>query len=402
MPPKKRGRGKGWTRVKKGKKTTPLSPKEQREAAFNRYLKTIYYNPRHPASFKGPGKVHQAIREEGRYRIGLSYIRRWLQEQENYSVYKPLVRKFERQQVRVTGLYDQYDADLADMQKLARKNDDYTFLLVVIDVFSRYLWVEPLKGKADRYVVEGFKNIFRRGKKPRRLRTDRGVEFTGVISQQFFNEENIEHWTAHNDEIKAHFAERVIRTLKNTLWASMRKRQEYRYIDVLQDIVHSYNHTEHRSTGLKPAEVTTGHVERRLWWHLYKPKRTYAKARKRAKPRYLFKVGDHVRVSHSAKTFQRAYDEKWSKEIFMIAKPFERQGIKKYRVTDIEGEDVSGSFYESELQRVKYSDQRVFEIEKEITSVGKGRKRRTLVKWVGWPPKFNSWISEQQRLRLTT
>ena len=51
----------------------------------------------------------------------------------------------------------------------------------------------------------------------------------------------------------------------------MHTKKNYRYINVLKDIIHSYNNTKHCTTDMKPSEVTKGHVERRLWWHLYKP-----------------------------------------------------------------------------------------------------------------------------------
>ena len=64
--------------------------------------------------------------------------------------------------------------------------------------------------------------------------------------------------------MKANFVERVIRTLKKSLWGYMHAKKNYRYIDVLKDIVHSYNNTKHRTTDMKPSEVTKGHIERCL------------------------------------------------------------------------------------------------------------------------------------------
>lgn len=392
MPVKRRKRSR-WTRPKRGGK-----PAGTQEEQWNRYLKKIYFDPRHPGSFQGPNKLHSAVSRENRFKIPKSKIRKWLQNQDSYSTHKPIVRNFKRTTVIVTGMYDQYEADLADMQKLKRNNNGYTFLLVVIDVFTRFLWVEPLPNKTEVSVINGFREIFSRGRKPRRLRTDRGNEFCGKASEKFFDDENIEHWASHNQEIKANYAERVIRTLKTSLWAYMRSKKEYRYIDVLQDFVASYNDTEHRTTGMKPSEVTEGEIERSLWWHLYKPRKPYVPKKIRKNPTFLYSVRSHVRISQSSKTFQRAYDEKWSTEIFVISRRFIRQGIKKYKLQDIEGESITGSFYEPELQLVKYSDDREYQIEREITSVGTGNRRRTLVKWVGWPEKFNSWISEKQRV----
>ena len=95
---------------------------------------------------------------------------------------------------------------------------------------------------------------------------DRGGEFTRKEVQDYFNSINIEHWTAHNDEMKANFVERVIRTLKNLYGdPCMLKKKNYRYIDVLKDIINSYNNMKHHTMGMKPSEVTKGHVERHLW-----------------------------------------------------------------------------------------------------------------------------------------
>ena len=93
-------------------------------------------------------------------------------------------------------------------------------------------------------------------------------------------------------------------------------KKNYRYIDVLKDIVHSYNNTKHHTTDMKPSEVTKGHIERRLWWLLYKPTESYEKLHQISRVPFAYKKGDKVCISHMVKTFERAYDEKWTREIF--------------------------------------------------------------------------------------
>ena len=88
--------------------------------------------------------------------ISLSKVKRWLQNQESLSLHKPLRRSFHHLKVIVGGLNDQYQVDLADMQKLKDKNDEVHFLLVVIDVFSRFMWVEPLENKLEDMVINAF------------------------------------------------------------------------------------------------------------------------------------------------------------------------------------------------------------------------------------------------------
>ena len=104
------------------------------------------------------------------------------------------------------------------MQKLKDRNDGVQFLFIVIDVFSRFMWVESLENKLKDTVINAFRCIFQRAKKPRCLRTDRGGEFTGRKVKDYFNSINVKHWTAHNDEMKANFAERVTWTLKKSLY----------------------------------------------------------------------------------------------------------------------------------------------------------------------------------------
>ena len=149
---------------------------------------------------------------------------------------------------------------------------------------------------------------------------------------------------------------------------------------------------KHRTTGMKPSEITKGHVERHLWWHLYKPKLSYEKSCEITRVPFAYKKGDKVRISHMVKTFERAYNEKWTREIFEIVQSFKRFGIHKCRLCDLDGEEVKGTFYEPELQLVDYSAQGSFKIETVIKKRGCGKKEEVLVKWKGWPEKFNSWI----------
>ena len=137
--------------------------------------------------------------------------------------------------------------------------------------------------------------------------------------------------------MKANFVERVIWTLKKSLWGYMCA-TNYRYIDVLKDIIHSYNNTKHHTMGMKHSEVTKGHVDRCLWWHMYKPTVSYEKSHEIAKVPFAYKKGDKVCISHMVKTFERACDEKWMREIFEVVKSFKCFGIRKYCLCDLDRE----------------------------------------------------------------
>ena len=90
---------------------------------------------------------------------------------------------------------------------------------------------------------EAFDVIFKLGRQPIRLQTDRGTEFTNRVFQKFLKENNVHFFTTYNDETKASIVERFNRTLKTKMWKYFTHRETLTYVDVLPDIVASYNHT---------------------------------------------------------------------------------------------------------------------------------------------------------------
>ena len=134
----------------------------------------VYYNFNNGGTFLSPSKVHQILKAFGITSPGLYKIRRCIQSLDDYSLQKPIRRSFKRARVEVSGPYEQFDADLADVSNLSKQNSGYRFLLIVIDVFSLFLWVEPIKTKFARDVLKALQKIVKRGKIPKRLKTDKG------------------------------------------------------------------------------------------------------------------------------------------------------------------------------------------------------------------------------------
>ena len=108
----------------------------------NDILERLYYDPK--TGYGGVQALSRQARAEG-YKIPVGEIRRWLKEQDTYTLHKPIRRQFERQRTRVTDIDEQWQLDLADVSSLKKQNDGFTFLLCAIDVLSKYAWVVPLK-----------------------------------------------------------------------------------------------------------------------------------------------------------------------------------------------------------------------------------------------------------------
>ena len=111
----------------------------------------------------------------------------------------------------------QWQADLVDLGKLAFYNKGFKYLLTCIDVLSRYAWVVPLKDKTGKTLKEAFHVMFKTGRQPISLQTDKGTEFTNRIFQKFLNEHDV-HFTTYNEETKANIVERFNRILKTKMW----------------------------------------------------------------------------------------------------------------------------------------------------------------------------------------
>ena len=356
------------------------------------YLFTLYFDPKSPASYLGPEKLYQYVKEEGKYKIGRYRIRKWLQDQESYSLTRGARRRFARSRVIVDGVDSQWDMDLMDMKDLSQHNYDNKYILVAIDIFSRFAHAQPVKSKKGIDVVSALTEILSGARKAKTVRTDRGMEFRSKEVNRYLQSENIHHFHALNTETKANFAETFIKTLKHNLFRYMLKKRTQRYIHVLQDMVYSYNHTIHRSLGEKPVSITKRNEgESRLQQYLLRTKGITTKIIKR---KYRFKIGQTVRVSHVRSVFDRECSQKWTGEIFKVKTRFKREGLPVYTLEDWEKERVDGTFYEHELQAVLVDETTEYHIEKILGKRIRNKQAEVLVKWLHWPAKYDSWIPE--------
>jgi hypothetical protein len=357
---------------------------------WKNYLESIYYDVKHPASYAGPKKLYRVVKKEGKFDIGQHRIRQWLQNQEAYSLQRPVRRKFKRNRVIVYGIDDQWDVDLMDMKSYQHVNDKIQFVLVAIDIFTRHLWVEPLPSKKAQDVVDGFQRIFAKGRKPVKVRSDKGTEFANKTLDKYFQEQDVYHFFTQN-EPKANYAERVIRTIKSRITRYMTHKQTHRYVDILQDVAKSYNSTYHRGIGMTPDEANTLEAQSQLWLDNYAQQ---GKPTKKKKQPFKFKIGDHVRISHLRTVFTREYDQTWTGEVYKISNRFLREGIPLYVLKDYQDEDVVGTFYQPELQKVVIDPDKMWKIEKVLkTRTRKGVGKEYLVRWLHWPKKYDSWVS---------
>ena len=221
-------------------------------------------------------------------------------------LHKPIIRKFEKRKVYSSFRDNIWGADLADMQLLSKFNKGFRFLLCVIDIYSKYVWVIPLKDKKGVSIFNAFQQILEESdRKPNKIWVDKGSKFYNNSFKKWLKDNDMEMYSTHN-EGKSVVAERFIKTLKTKIYKYMISISKNIYIDKLDDIVNKYNNAYHSTIKKKPVDTENNtYIDFKNYVNDVDPK---------------FKVGDHVRISKYKNIFAKGYMPNWSEEVLLIMK----------------------------------------------------------------------------------
>ena len=141
-------------------------------------LEKLYYNLNQGGSLGSVDALYHAAKKKNK-KITKKEVREWLKAQRVYSLHRPVRKHFRRNRVMVGSIDDVWELDLIDMQSLKKYNSNYRYVVTCIDVFSKHAWAIPLKNKQGSTLVEAFKKLLKEsGRKPQKIHTDRGSEFT--------------------------------------------------------------------------------------------------------------------------------------------------------------------------------------------------------------------------------
>ena len=155
-------------------------------------------------------------------------------------LHKPIVKIFDKRKVYSQFKDNIWGVDLADMQSLSRKNKGIKYLLCAIDLYSKYVFVIPLKDKKGISIAKAFNKIIKQSnRKPNKIWVDQGGEFYNNVFKKWLSDNDIIMSSMYN-EGKSVVAERFIRTLKNKLYKDMTATGKNVYYDVFDDVVNKY------------------------------------------------------------------------------------------------------------------------------------------------------------------
>ena len=253
-------------------------------------------------------------------------------------LHRPVVKNFRKRRVVVNGVDEIWAADLIDMQSFAKCNGGIKYLLTVIDVFSKYGWIVPLKSKTGAEVAEAFNTIFKEGRRPGKFWVDKGKEFYNKNVKEL----GVELYSTENEE-KSCVVERWNRTMKERMFKYFTASSTRKYVDVIGEMVDNYNTTRHSSIKMTPIAASEKKNERIVWFNLYgnepAPKLTFK-----------FNVGNKVRITKKKGIFDKGFTPRWTEEVFTVSQ-IQYTDPPTYKITDSNGEEIQGTFYEQELQK---------------------------------------------------
>ena len=226
-------------------------------------------------------------------------------------LHKPIKRNFPKRRVISSQVDEIWCSDLVDMQKLSKWNKGYKYLLMVLDIFSKYGWIVPLKTKTGLEVSQALAGIFRENK-PKMLWVDKGKEYDNKHVLDLLAKNKIEIYFTENEE-KSSLCERWNRTIETKMYKQFTRQNNTIYIDILHKILSSYNNSKHRSIGMTPNQARKPENYGKAYFHLY------GDLGGAGSP--AFAIGDRVRISkYKRKTFDKGYTPIGQKKFPLLIK----------------------------------------------------------------------------------
>ena len=343
-------------------------------------MNALFYNPILPSAYSTLPKLKQVVKSKNKGKV-----QNWLLKQDAYTLHKPARKRFLRNSYTVNNIYDVFEIDLVDVQSLAKHNDKIKYLLNVIDVFSKQAYSEPLLNKTGVAITAAFSKILAKLKQtPTVVRSDRGKEFLNKSFQELLKQKGIEFQVCRNPDVKCSVVERFNRTLKTKMYKYFTYKNSYRYIDVLQKFLTAYNNTIHSSMGMAPSKINETNVL--SVWQRLNSKQVKQKPVK-------FKVGQTVRISKEKMRFAKGFEQNYSTEVFKIAKVIRKSPQPVYEIVDLQDTPIEGQFYNEELTPVIITKSTMYKIDKILQQRVKNGRREYFVRWKGYGPEFDSWVS---------
>ena len=310
----------------------------------------------HAYSFGGKYRAYREYPKTGKKVIEDSF-----KSNNIYTRYKQFKRLRKFNPVIVFSKRSQVQSDVCFFpEQMVKDSGGYKYLLVIIDVFTKFSWVYPLKSIKGEVVAEVIKKYIKK-EKPKNFTTDGGKEFSNKFVKTVLSKAKVKHYVTRTQS-KASIAERYILTIQRLIYQIFDARNIKNWVDVLNPAVKIYHSRKHGTIKMSPIEAEK--EENQV--SLSRIHDDRIRKHKTKKPK--FKVGEMVRIALIRSKFGRGYTPSFSEEVWKVAEVKTNLSYPRYIVQDLEGEELSSVLNENEL--VSYTPKDGYKIEKIL-------KRRT-------------------------
>ena len=224
----------------------------------------------------------------------------------------------------------EYQMDLFFITDLP--NQRFNVGVIMIDTFSKYMVIVPIKSKSEGDVAAGLlESLQKMGATPKMIYSDDEGSLSTPDMKRYFEEHNIKHVISRGH---APVAERAIRTFKSMLYKRVEhaKNDNAQWTDFIYEITLTYNNKlVHSITEFTPAKARLKENQRDVWLNTFiksNHTRTYSG----------LEEGDKVRIFRKRKKGEKERVSVWSEKIYEVERIVESLGIKFYRVSGMDKE----------------------------------------------------------------
>lgn len=363
------------------------SQRQQRRGVWAR-LEALWVNLDSKFAYGPPAQLYRAARRAG-LQVSLRDCKSFLSSVPAYNLNRYARTKYRRNPVIAPFAGFVVAGDIAVMQGSARRdNRGYAYILFLIDVFSKWIWAEPLVSRQTAPMLAAFKKALSQLPfKVVNLWFDKEGSVWSREGQKFFKDRDVNPYRTLS-ETKASNVERLIRSWRLKLSRYQTQRGTEDWVSFLPIFVRSYNYTPHPPAKKSPYLLVTNPLSR------VHSGRDYASLRYRSK---LPPIGSFVRLNTIKAKFAKETSAlgptSWTREIFKISSHVLSSPIPMVRLVDLLGKQVFGSFYREEIQPVIWSGQKtVFQVHARREDGPQGPEIQ--VSYSEYPRDFREWVSE--------
>lgn len=360
-------------------------------------LHDLYFNKK---MFLGRDKLFQYLQANNAdMKISRRQVMDWLRDQEVHQLYKQKKKTKNIQTTILKEPWKQIGIDLADMQTM--ESNGYKYILVAVDLFSKYVMAKALKNKETKTVTEAMESLIKSvNGKIGSIRSDNGSEFISDEFKKMLKKHNIKQVLSSAGAPQSNGnVERINGVLKRMIKMTITQTDNHDWNEYLHQLVDNLNRTKSRVTKKVPYDVINSNTKETNEEINNNIKKSTKKQNESIKP-ILFKKGDKVRLKLEADNNQKE-NEYWTRDVFTIYKVIKprKEYAKPYYLVEYDGEKYTEKLYNEDLQKIDKVENPIQEPNKFVISkiVSKKKVKGKVfyeVKWKNqkettWEPESN-------------